>query len=73
MVKRENKLAFLRGGVYLNRFVRQATFYLLILLVVIVIVQYFSKPPEQARDLSFREFITLLEDEIGRASCRERV
>ena len=62
MVKRENKLAFLRGGVYLNRFVRQATFYLLILLVVIVIVQYFSKPPEQARDLSFREFITLLED-----------
>ena len=47
----------------MNRFVRQTTFYLLILLVVIVIVQYFSKPPEQATDLSYREFVTLLEDD----------
>ena len=45
----------------MNRFVRQATFYMLILLIAVVIIQQLSSPPEAPQLLSWDEYITLVE------------
>jgi cell division protease FtsH len=45
----------------LNRFVRQATFYLLILLIAVVIIQYFNKPADTVESLTYDQYITLVE------------
>jgi len=45
----------------LNKFIRQATFYLLILLIAVVVIQFFDKRPETVKDLSYTEFIQLVE------------
>ncbi|MDW7649836.1 MAG: ATP-dependent zinc metalloprotease FtsH [Bacillota bacterium] len=47
----------------MNRFVRQATFYLLILLIAVVIIQYFSTTTEPPEPLTYDEFITLVEND----------
>lgn len=45
----------------MNKFLRQATFYLLILLIAVVVIQFFDKRPETIMDLSYTEFIQLVE------------
>ncbi|MCW3489158.1 ATP-dependent zinc metalloprotease FtsH [Dethiobacter alkaliphilus] len=47
----------------MNRFVRQATFYLLILLIAVVIIQYLSTADEGPRELTYPQFIELVETE----------
>ncbi|EEG76653.1 ATP-dependent zinc metalloprotease FtsH [Dethiobacter alkaliphilus] len=47
----------------MNRFVRQATFYLLILLIAVVIIQYLSAAPEGPEELTYTRFIELVEAE----------
>ena len=36
-----------------NRFLRQATFYLLIFMIAVALIQTFSKPPEVVRDINY--------------------
>ncbi|NLL20591.1 MAG: cell division protein FtsH, partial [Firmicutes bacterium] len=36
-----------------NRFLRQATFYLLIFMIAVALIQAFSKPPEVVRDINY--------------------
>lgn len=45
----------------MNRFVRQASFYLLILLIAVVIIQFLSASPEGPDELSYTEFIAAVE------------
>ncbi len=45
----------------MNRFVRQATFYMLILLIAVIIIQYFGKSPDTPRQLAWNEYITMVE------------
>ncbi|NLM45546.1 MAG: cell division protein FtsH, partial [Firmicutes bacterium] len=46
----------------MNRFLRQAVFYLLILLLAVAIIQFLNKPLEQVTRLTFDEFIDMVED-----------
>jgi len=57
----ENNALNRKGGRFLNRFVRQATFYLIILLIAVVVIQYFNKPPDAVATLTYDEFITSVE------------
>ena len=47
----------------MNRFARQAIFYLLILLIAVVIIQYFNQPPEQPKELRYDQFLDLVEND----------
>jgi cell division protease FtsH len=47
----------------LNRFARQAVFYLLILLIAVVVIQYFSQPPVQPTELTYSEFLSRVESQ----------
>lgn len=46
----------------MNKFARQAIFYLLILFIAVAIIQYFNQPTEQAEDLRYDQFLTALDD-----------
>ncbi|NLN07568.1 MAG: ATP-dependent metallopeptidase FtsH/Yme1/Tma family protein [Firmicutes bacterium] len=46
----------------MNRFLRQAVFYLLILLLAVAIIQFLNKPLEQVTRLTFDEFIDMVEE-----------
>ena len=45
----------------MNRFARQASFYLLILLIAVVIINFFSGPAEQPEKLTYNEFVRMVE------------
>lgn len=47
----------------MNRFVRQATFYLLILLIAVAVIQFFNKPQDGVQNISYTRFLDLLESE----------
>jgi len=46
----------------MNKFARQAIFYLLIFLIAVAIIQYFNQPTEQAEELRYDQFLTALND-----------
>ncbi|HHX73405.1 MAG TPA: AAA family ATPase, partial [Firmicutes bacterium] len=46
----------------MNRFLRQAVFYLLILLLAVAIIQFLNKPLEQVTRLTYDEFISMVEE-----------
>lgn len=46
----------------MNRFVRQAIFYLLILLIAVVIIQFLHQPTERVEALRYDQFLTALEN-----------
>jgi cell division protease FtsH len=57
-----NIWAFFREeAFFLNRFARQAVFYLLILLIAVFAIQYFNQPPVQPEQLTYSEFINHVE------------
>ena len=62
-LKSESKTAQERGGILLNRFFKQAVFYLLILLIVVAMIQFFNKPLEEVKELTYSEFIQLVEND----------
>ncbi len=45
----------------MNRFVRQATFYLLILLIAVVIIQFFAQPQDTVRQLTYDQYLAMVE------------
>ena len=45
----------------MNKFIRQATFYLFILLIAVLAIQFLDKQPEAVKDLSYTRFIELVE------------
>ena len=47
----------------MNRFFKQAVFYLLILLIVVAMIQFFNKPLEEVKELTYSEFIQLVEND----------
>jgi cell division protease FtsH len=57
----------------MNRFARQAVFYLLILLILVLAVQYFNQPPVQPVQLTYSEFLNQVEkQEIRNVTIKGR-
>ncbi len=52
----------LKGGGFLRKFFRGASFYILIFIIILMIVQFYTKQPEQVKDLPFSELTTNLEN-----------
>lgn len=52
----------LKGGGFLRKFFRGASFYILIFIIILMIVQFYTKQPEQEKELGFSELIINLEN-----------
>ena len=52
----------MRGGLYLRKFFRGASFYILIFIILLILVQQFAKQPQQTIDI---EFSQLYEELVG--------
>ena len=52
--------ALKRGGSFLNRFFRQAMFYIVILLIAMLMINFFNRPFDTPKKLTYDEFITLV-------------
>lgn len=51
-----------KGGGFLRKFFRGASFYILIFIIILMIVQFYTKQPEQVEDIAFSELITNLKN-----------
>src|SRR5690554_539779 len=47
------KRIVMRGGLYLRKFFRGASFYILIFIILLILVQQFAKQPQQTVDIDF--------------------
>ena len=52
----------MRGGLYLRKFFRGASFYILIFIILLILVQQFAKQPQQTIDIEFSKLYEELVD-----------
>ncbi|MCC5912101.1 MAG: ATP-dependent zinc metalloprotease FtsH [Clostridiaceae bacterium] len=53
----------MRGGLFLRKFFRGASFYILIFIILLILVQQFARPPQQTIEIEFSRFYKELVNE----------